>query len=298
MSDLNSYLASRQNLINSALEKFLCNLNCKSRLLKAMRYSLMSNGKRIRPILCLAACEAVGGDKQTALTASCAIEMIHTYSLIHDDLPAMDNDSLRRGRPACHIEFDEATALLAGDSLLTYAFQILSSLTMPNSNNSLLLKYYSIINSIAKASGFKGMIEGQMRDIASENRVITLKELESMHSLKTGALIEASAYTGAVLGCGTDKQIDHLSLYSKKIGLAFQIADDILNVEGDPLLMGKASGTDTILNKNTYPSFIGLEPSKKYMKKLVDTSLKSLEIFDKKADPLRKIACYVIERKR
>lgn len=298
MFDLNSYLTSRQNTINAALDKALCNSSYSSRLLKAMRHSLMSNGKRLRPVLCLAACDAVGGNTNMAFPAACAIEMIHTYSLIHDDLPAMDDDDMRRGKPACHIEFDEATAILAGDALLTHAFQLLSSSLMNRIDNNYLLKYLSVIHSIAKAVGFKGMIEGQMRDIASENRVLTLQELENMHSLKTGTLIEVSINAGALLGCGNEKQIDHLNVYSKKIGLAFQIADDILNVEGDPLLMGKAAGTDTIRSKNTYPSLIGLDRSKKYMKGLVDAALKSLEFFDNNADPLRKIACYIINRKR
>ena len=298
MTDLSRYLDLKRNIINEALDNALSNSHHSSRLLKAMRYSLMSNGKRLRPVLCLSACETVGGDSNIAVSTACAIEMIHTYSLIHDDLPAMDNDTLRRGNPTCHIEFDEATAILAGDALLTLAFELLSSIQMSHEKNDFIIKRLSIINTICKASGYKGMIEGQMRDMLSENSVLSLQELEDMHSLKTGALIEASIHSGAVLGGGTEKQIEYLNVYAKKIGLAFQIADDVLNVEGDPLIMGKTSGTDAIRNKNTYPSMLGLDRSKEYMNELVNTALKSLEAFDEHADPLREIARYVVHRNR
>ena len=298
MTDLSRYLVLQRNIINNALDNVLSESYPSSRLLKAMRYSLMSNGKRLRPILCLLACETVGGDMNMAVSAACAIEMIHTYSLIHDDLPAMDDDAIRRGNPTCHIEFDEATAILAGDALFTLAFELLSSICTNNTENNFLIKHYSVINTICKAAGCKGMIEGQMRDMSSENTVLSLHELEDMHSLKTGALIEVSIHSGAVLGGGTEKQIKHLDVYAKKIGLAFQIADDILDVEGDPLVMGKTSGTDALRNKNTYPSILGLDRSKDYMNKLVDTALKSLDFFDEHADLLREIAGYVIHRNR
>jgi geranylgeranyl diphosphate synthase type II len=298
MTDLSRYLDLKRNIINEALDNALSNSHHSSRLLKAMRHSLMSNGKRLRPVLCLSACETVGGDTIMAVFAACAIEMIHTYSLIHDDLPAMDDDTLRRGNPTCHIEFDEATAILAGDALLTLAFELLSSIQMSHAKNDFLIKRLSIINTICKAAGCKGMIEGQMRDMLSENSVLSLQELEDMHSLKTGALIEASIHSGAVLGGGTEKQIEYLNVYAKKIGLAFQIADDVLNVEGDPLIMGKTSGTDAIRNKNTYPSILGLDRSKEYMNELVNTALKSIEAFDEHADPLREIARYVVHRNR
>jgi geranylgeranyl diphosphate synthase type II len=298
MTNLSRHLDLKRNIINEALDNALSNSHYSSRLLKAMRYSLMSNGKRLRPVLCLSACETVGGDTIMAVFAACAIEMIHTYSLIHDDLPAMDDDTLRRGNPTCHIQFDEATAILAGDALLTLAFELLSSIQMSHAKNDFLIKRLSIINAICKAAGCKGMIEGQMRDMLSENSVLSLQELEDMHALKTGALIEASIHSGAVLGGGTEKQIKYLNVYAKKIGLAFQIADDVLNVEGDPLIMGKTSGTDAIRNKNTYPSILGLDRSKEYMNELVNTALKSLEAFDEHADPLREIARYVVHRNR
>jgi len=227
------------------------------------------------------------------LPAACALEMIHTYSLIHDDLPAMDNDDLRRGKPTCHVAFDEATAILAGDALLTLAFRILSSINENNSSNQL-----KVIRKISFAAGYNGMIEGQMRDIASEGTLLSLKELEDMHSLKTGALIEASIFSGALLGCGTPKQIDQLEIYAKNIGLAFQVTDDILNIEGDPAVMGKAVGTDNARGKSTYPSIMGLNKSKEFARKLVRNSLQALDDFDNNSDSLRAIACYIIERKR
>lgn len=296
MFDLNSYLVSKQKIINSALKVFLQDTSNSSPIIKAMEYSLMAGGKRIRPVLCIAAAETVGGMAEYVLTAACALEMIHTYSLIHDDLPAMDNDDLRRGKPTCHIAFDDGTAILAGDALLTLAFQILSSIEFTKENHA--SKWLSVINTIATSAGYKGMIEGQMRDIASEGTVLTLDELEDMHALKTGALIEASICSGAILGGGSFKQIEQLRIYAKNIGLAFQVTDDILNVEGDPAVMGKAAGTDIALNKTTYPSLIGIEKSKEFAKKLVNNAMQALDYFDNRSDPLRAIARYIIDRKR
>ncbi len=261
-----------------------------------MAYSLMAGGKRLRPILCMAAAEAVGGSVKAVLPAACAIEMIHTYSLIHDDLPAMDNDQLRRGKPTCHIRFDEATAILAGDSLLTFAFETLSTMDVPSSDSA--DKRLGVISRISKAVGARGMIEGQMQDMASEGTLLDQKQLQRMHELKTGALIQASAMTGGLLSNGTDAQIDHLKHYAHNIGLAFQIADDILNVEGDPEQMGKATGTDTMAGKNTYPALLGLKDSKLLAKMLVNNALQALEKFDNKSVPLRELAKYVIERKK
>ena len=240
--------------------------------------------------------EYEGADPEDALPAACALEMIHTYSLIHDDLPAMDNDDPRRGKPTCHIAFDEATAILAGDALLTLAFEILSSIELNNINNA--FKWLRVINIIAKAAGYKGMIEGQIKDIAAEGNRIGLKDLEKMHALKTGALIEASISTGAILGNGSVEQIEQLDIYSKNIGLAFQVIDDILNVEGDPAVMGKDVGTDQVREKSTYPSILGIEKSKEFAKNLVNNALQALDYFDNKSDPLRAIAHYIIDRKK
>lgn len=296
MFDLDSYLVAKRRIINEALNEILQDSSNPSLIIKAMRYSLMGNGKRLRPILCLAAAEAVGGKEDDALPAACAIEMIHTYSLIHDDLPALDNDDLRRGKPTCHIEFDESTAILAGDALLTLAFQILSSTDFIKKNQA--PKWLNIVNTFARAAGYQGMIEGQMRDLISEGQQLDLDELETMHVLKTGAIIEASVYSGAVLGNGNLNQIKQLRIYARNIGLAFQVSDDILNVEGDPTIMGKAVGTDRSRNKNTYPSIIGVKQSKLLAKNLVSKALQSLDYFDKKVEPLRAIASYIIERKR
>lgn len=292
--DLNSYLESKNNLINNELEKII-DVQNSNLISKAVRYSLMSGGKRLRPVLCIAAAEAVGGEEKYVIPAACALEMIHTYSLIHDDLPSMDNDSLRRGKQTCHIAFDEATAILAGDALLTLSFQLLSSIDINSHDADTWLK---VIHLISIAAGYKGMIEGQMRDISYENLDITMEELETMHSLKTGALIEASVKSGAILGNGSPKQIEQLQTYAKNIGIAFQIADDLLNITGDPSVTGKEVGTDEARNKCTYPALLGISESEAYAKKLVNNALNAIELFDNKSDPLRAIAMYIIERKR
>ncbi len=292
--DLNSYLESRNNQINNELEKII-DVQSSNLISKAIKYSLLSGGKRLRPVLCIAAAEAVGGEEKNVLPAACALEMIHTYSLIHDDLPAIDNDILRRGKQTCHIAFDEATAILTGDALLTLSFQVLSSIDVSRYDAGIWLK---VINLISIAAGYKGMIEGQMRDISYENKQISMNELETMHSLKTGALIEASVKSGAMLGNGSPKQIKQLQIFAKNIGLAFQITDDLLNVTGDPSITGKDVGTDKARNKCTYPALLGISESEAYAKKLVNNALSAIELFDNKSDPLRAIALYIIERKR
>ena len=294
--DLDTYLVFRRKQINGALVMMLDSAANSSRISKAMKYSLMADGKRLRPILCLAATEAVGGKSENTLRAACALEMIHTYSLIHDDLPAMDNDDLRRGRPTCHLAFNEATAILAGDGLLTLAFQILSTNNFTNENQA--SKWLRVLHHIASAAGYEGMIEGQMRDIASEGIQLEIEALEKMHALKTGALIEASIHTGAVLGDGSQKQIERLRIYAKNIGLAFQVVDDILDVEGDPAVMGKSVGTDQARNKNTYPALMGIKESRAFARKLVNNALQALNYFDNKSDPLRAVAQYIIKRER
>jgi geranylgeranyl diphosphate synthase type II len=296
MFDLNAYLAPKQETINKKLNEILDTYNDGGRIFEAMRYSVNAGGKRIRPILSMAAAEAVGKNTSNLLHVACAIELIHTYSLIHDDLPAMDNDELRRGKPTSHVQFDEATAILAGDALLTLAFEMLSSPGF--SQNSTPAVCLEVIQILSKAAGCQGMIEGQMRDILSEGKELALHELESIHLLKTGALIEASLHVGAIVGKGNEEDVDMLRTYGKHIGLAFQVMDDILNVKGDPSLMGKAVGSDVKRGKNTYPAIIGLTPSEKYAAKLIQTGLHAIHGFDKKADPLRAIGKYIIERKR
>jgi geranylgeranyl diphosphate synthase type II len=292
--DLNAYLSFKRRQINASLDSMFPDTSRK--IARAMKYSLMAGGKRLRPILCLAAVETVGGKSRDAIRTACAIEMIHTYSLIHDDLPAMDDDELRRGKPTCHAAFDEATAILAGDALLTMAFEVLSSIEPTIENQSLDLIH--VIHTLSTAAGYQGMIEGQMQDMAAEGESLALEDLEKMHGLKTGALIEASVTAGAILGKGNRFQVQQLKIYAKNIGLAFQVTDDILNIEGDPKIMGKNVGSDKIRLKSTYPMVLGMDQSKKFAKKLISDALKALEYFDNKADSLRAIANYVNDRKK
>jgi geranylgeranyl diphosphate synthase type II len=296
MFELKKYIRKTSQVVNDTLEQVLQSSQQDETIHQAMKYSLMAGGKRIRPALCLAASEAVGGNPEDALPAACAMEMIHTYSLIHDDLPAMDDDELRRGKPTCHVAFGEATAILAGDALLTMAFEILAS--VPFENGDQAAKWLQVIRIIAIAAGARGMIQGQMLDIAAEGRRLNISDLESMHLLKTGALIEVSLQCGALLAEADQAQLVLLKTYARNIGLAFQVADDILNVEGNPALMGKAVGTDRLNQKSTYPSLLGLDASKLFAQKLIRQALQALEAFDNKAEPLRALATYIIERKK
>lgn len=295
--DLKAYLEERRGLVNRTLEGIIPQGRGPAfRVVEAMHYSLFAGGKRLRPILCLAGAEAVGGDTLETLPVACALEMIHTYSLIHDDLPAMDDDALRRGKPTCHVAFDEATAILTGDALLTLAFQLLAS--QEGTAGVPADRRLQVIHAVAAAAGYEGMIGGQMADIASEGNRIALSELEQLHLMKTGALINAAVITGAILGGGTSEQVRHLDRYAQNIGLAFQITDDILNVKGDPALLGKSVGTDKEKKKSTYPALLGLEKSRKLAAERIKEALQTLEYFDKKGDPLRAVAQYIIDRKR
>ncbi len=298
MFDLKSYLDSRKQMVDKALEQKIVPGKESDRLGRAMAYSLMAGGKRIRPILCMAAAEAISGAAVDAeiLECACALEMLHTYSLIHDDLPAMDNDRLRRGNPTCHIAFDESTAILAGDALLTLAFEILAMAGTAHVKHT--RQWIKIIHVISRAAGYQGMIEGQMRDILFEGKTISLDQLKKMHALKTGALIRASVNAGALLVDASLEKIDRLDKYARNIGLAFQITDDILNIEGDPEIMGKATGTDQQCDKATYPALLGLGASNAYRSKLIESALLSLDTFGRQADPLRAIAEYIVQRKK
>jgi len=293
MLDLTAYFARINEILDRHLLDHLNASAAGSRLFEAMRHSLMAGGKRLRPNLCIAACEAVGGDPKRVFPLACAIEMIHTYSLIHDDLPAMDDDQLRRGKPTCHVAFDEATAILAGDALLTLAFQILASLEEERPEQVL-----EIIRIVASAAGPAGMVQGQMLDMQSEGQTLTSAELQALHALKTGAMIEAALVTGAMLGGGNTAQIDAIRDYGRAIGLAFQVVDDVLNVEGNPAVMGKAAGTDQVRRKNSYPALLSLEKSKEFAQNLIRTAGEALVGFEHEADALRAIARYVIERNK
>ena len=296
--DLNAYLSERRERVDRALGGYLrAGSERDADIVTAMAYSVQAGGKRLRPILCLAAAAAVDGKEEEALPAACALEMIHTYSLIHDDLPSMDDDDLRRGKPTCHKAYGEATAVLAGDALLTRAFHVLAEHALgldPERHG----RWLHIIALLAQAAGHEGMIEGQMRDIAAEGRPLALQELEQLHRLKTGALICAAVRAGAVIGGAGGERLSRLEHYAQCIGLAFQVVDDILDVEGDPLLMGKAAGSDQLRRKNTYTALMGLAGARHKAAELITQSLRYLDIFDKKADPLRAVARYVIERQR
>jgi geranylgeranyl diphosphate synthase, type II len=297
--NLPEYLKIQKAYIEKGLYQIFQQFPRNSRITDAVNHSLMSGGKRLRPILCIAASKAVfaeGSSVDNVLPAACALEMIHTYSLIHDDLPAMDNDELRRGKPTCHVAFDEATAILAGDALLTMAFETLSSTANKQGENP--AGWLNVIELIARSSGVHGMVEGQMQDIFSEGKILSLESLKNIHRLKTGALIEASVCAGAILSGAKEHQLDHLKNYAQNIGLAFQVVDDILNIEGDPDLLGKAVGSDKQRNKNTYPSLLGLQESKFFAEQLIKMALQALDNFDNRSDPLRAIARYIVDRKK
>lgn len=295
--DIREYLHTKRKIVEKRLNSVFDDMDDPSGILDAMRYSLMAGGKRLRPILCIAAAEAVGGSGDAVMPAACALELIHTYSLVHDDLPAMDNDDLRRGKATNHKVYGEATAILAGDGLLTAAFEIMTHpKDLDDSTDPAL--WITAVHLIARAAGYAGMISGQVLDIDSEGKDIALTELERLHRLKTGALIEVSVRCGAILGGGIDNEIKALSEYGKTIGLAFQVYDDILNIEGSEERMGKKTGTDLIRRKATYPLLLGMNKAKQKGENLTANALRTLTIFGNKGEPLRALARYVAERTR
>ena len=309
--DLSEFLSRNRKLVDDALSGVFEQLDPQRELVQAMTHSLMAGGKRVRPALALATAGALGADPVIALPASCAIEMIHTYSLIHDDLPGMDDDDLRRGVPTCHKQFSEATAILAGDGLLTHAFHILAApgscfKVFPDAQTRLTL-----VEKISAAAGITGMVEGQMLDMQAEknpealpsDKSKALAHLKKIHRHKTGAMIEVSVASGALSAGAAPEALNALGTYARNIGLAFQVMDDILNVEGDPKVMGKAVGTDALHDKMTFPALLGLDGSKDFSKQLVADALAALdgygdEEFKEKSEPLRAIAGYIINRKR
>jgi geranylgeranyl diphosphate synthase type II len=295
--DLKHYLKERCKLVDNALEKLLPGEDDLPVSLHAsMRYSVFAGGKRIRPILMLAACDAVGGDIDLAMPAACAMEMIHTYSLIHDDLPAMDDDDFRRGNPTNHKVFGEAVAILAGDALLTQAFIAMSNpVYAANVPPATLL---AVVSEIGHCAGSYGMVGGQVVDMESEGKLdIDLPTVQYIHTHKTGALIKASVKAGALLGAADEKALAALTRYGEVVGLAFQIADDILDIEGTTEQIGKDAGSDEARGKATYPAVVGLPESKKRATELVEMALESLHGFDDRAEPLREIARYIVARK-
>ncbi len=305
--DLKKYLSEKKTLIDKALEDYFAEeCNAPAKLKEAMIYSLRAGGKRLRPMLVLAACEACGGDAKEAMPIALALEMIHTFSLIHDDLPAMDDDDLRRGQPTSHKKFSEATAILAGDALLAEAFTCLARTTKDEGRrtkdeSSIVYRLSSvvvgIIHDIANATGARGMTGGQALDLEAEGKKISCDELKNIHKLKTGALIEVSITSGAKSAGAKEVQIGALKKYGEHIGLAFQISDDILDIEGTTKQLGKPAKSDIDNKKSTYPAILGIEKSKKLAKDLVDKAYSTLAEFDSKADPLRDIARYIVTRK-
>lgn len=296
--DLKPYLESRRTIVDSALLNYLQRSRRNdAEILAAMMYSIQAGGKRLRPILCMATTHALGGSEAEALPVGCALEMIHTYSLIHDDLPALDDDQLRRGQPTCHTRFDEATAILAGDALLTLAFEVLAKEGAAQAPSDAGI-WLQVVARMAAAAGYRGMVEGQMRDLAAEGRRLDLDDLRALHNLKTGELLQSAVACGAMIAKADAEQLSALEAYGRHVGLAFQVADDVLNVTGDPDKLGKAVGTDVDRQKNTYPALLGLDESRSYADGLVADALQALTGFDTKADPLRAIARYIVTRNR
>ena len=314
VSALGEYLDGALLRIEEALSCYLPEIEaassagCPARLALAMRYAVLGGGKRLRPVMCLMSAEACGGKAEAAMPAACALEMVHSYSLIHDDLPAMDDDDLRRGRPTCHRAFDEATAILAGDGLLTLAFEVVAREVRPQSA---ALKCVQIL---AEAAGPSGMVAGQMADLQAEGRTevechdelevpaalpaATLAALESIHRRKTGALLRAPLRMGAVIAGAPEGSIEALDRYGKAVGLAFQIVDDLLDVQGDETKLGKRVGKDSELGKWTYPRFLGVDGSRRRARQLADEAVAALEPLGARGHRLRDLALALLERDR
>ncbi|TAN45090.1 MAG: polyprenyl synthetase family protein [Nitrospirae bacterium] len=294
--DIKTYLKERKNLVDSFLgDYFPASFNPKV-LNDSIVHSLSAGGKRIRPVLCMAAYEACGRKGEDVLPYASAIEFIHTYSLIHDDLPAMDNDDLRRGKPTNHKVFGDGMAILAGDGLLTEAFSLLSDKSY-NKNSISDHALVRAIREIAHGAGIHGMVGGQAQDLLSENSEPDENTLSFIHSRKTAALITSSVRIGGIFAeCGEDALL-HLTRYGTNIGLAFQVVDDILDVEGETEVIGKPKGSDEKKKKMTYPKLYGLEKSKEKAKELINNAIESLTEFGDKAEPLRRIALYLYDRK-
>ena len=297
MSEFLERLQVYQKSVEAALEHWLPPTRIQpEKLHEAMRYSVLSDGKRIRPVLLYATGEAFGLELEILDGPACAVEMIHAYSLIHDDLPSMDDDDLRRGRPTCHKAYDEATAILAGDALQALAFHILAHDPKIIANSDQKLE---MIDKLAVASGSRGMAGGQAIDLGSVGKSLNIAELENMHIHKTGALIRVSAELGALSANAVDNELfNRVSEYAKCIGLAFQIKDDILDIESDTETLGKPQGSDIAMNKPTYPNLLGMDGAKQAAKDLYDKAIECLTAFDERADMLRNIADYIVNRNK
>ncbi|HLK56453.1 MAG TPA: farnesyl diphosphate synthase [Chthonomonadaceae bacterium] len=291
--DLKAYLEAKRRNIDAALDRFLPSTDARpQRLHEAMRYSVLAPGKRLRPTLVIAAAEAVGGQEADVMPTACALECVHVFSLIHDDLPCMDNDDYRRGRLTNHKVYGEALALLAGDALLTLAFQLIAEnvATVPAD------RVLPTLRLVSEASGTWGMVGGQVVDMDSQGQEVTPETLQYIHAHKTGALLTASVLSGALLAGADSAQTESLRAYGQHTGLAFQIADDILDVTGDQTKLGKPVGSDEERDKATYPKLFGLDESRRRAHAEVEAALGTLAAFGEGAEPLRALARYIVER--
>ncbi|MBI2878429.1 MAG: polyprenyl synthetase family protein [Candidatus Rokubacteria bacterium] len=294
--DLPAYLAERRRVVDEALARFLPPAETSPPTIhEAMRYSVLAGGKRLRPILVLAGAEVAGGRLDDVLPTACAFELIHTYSLIHDDLPAMDDDDYRRGRPTSHKVFGEAIAILAGDALLTLAFRLVAETFRDGRLDPAILP--RVLAEITEAAGTAGMIGGQVVDIQSEGRAVEAEVLEGIHTRKTGALIRAAIRTGALLAGAAPAPLAALTAYGERLGLAFQIVDDILDVEGSLEALGKTAGSDRRKKKATFPDLLGLEASRARAAGLIAEAKAALAPLGLPAAPLAALADYIVERK-
>jgi geranylgeranyl diphosphate synthase type II len=290
--NLKAYLRSRQKLIDGALDRYLPKERTRPATIhRAMRYSLFAGGKRLRPVLCLAAAETCGGRIDKAMPLACAMECIHTYSLVHDDLPSMDNDDFRRGRPTCHKVFGDGIAVLAGDALLTIAFEIVSR-AQPTSR----YKMPALLREVAVAAGSQKLIAGQVADLEAEGRKADRAQLRYIHENKTAAILTTSVRLGAMSANANPKQLGGITRFGRALGLAFQVIDDILDVTQTSEKLGKSAGKDIAAKKATYPAVIGLEKSRAEARRLTRQAHNALSIFREKADPLHALANYLLER--
>ncbi|HSW64708.1 MAG TPA: farnesyl diphosphate synthase [Dissulfurispiraceae bacterium] len=293
--DIKEYIGSRKQLVDVFLQSYFAVPFQPKTLHESVVYSLSAGGKRIRPVLCIAAFEACGGSADDVVPYATALELIHTYSLIHDDLPAMDDDDLRRGKPTNHVAFGEGMAILAGDALLTEAFVLLSDSRFKTAamTDGQVLR---VVNEISFAAGEEGMVAGQAQDLLSENAEPDAKTLSFIHAHKTAALLRASVVSGGILAGADVDQLDLLRSYGQNIGIAFQVVDDILDVVGEPGVIGKPAGSDEKKRKMTYPKLYGVEQSKQKAEELIASAIDALSSFDEKSEPLRALARYLAKR--
>ena len=292
--DLKSYLKTQKTLVEEALDRSIA-IARPAKIYESMRYSLLAGGKRLRPILCLATCELAGGNVEMAMPTACALEMLHTMSLIHDDLPAMDNDDFRRGKPTNHKVYGDDIAILAGDGLLAYAFEYVATQTKNVKPENII----RVIACLGRTVGAEGLVGGQVLDLESEGKSdITAETLSFIHTHKTGALLNASVVSGAILADASEADVNKLSNYAQNIGLAFQIIDDILDITATDEQLGKTAGKDLEAKKATYPSLWGLEKSRAQAQELVDSAIAQLSDYGAKADPLRAVAKFIVTRDR